>query len=465
MKAIVGAELRLQGGPPEIVARLKQAYTFTHKAKKPDRRGKLVEVEFCVPLWRTEGDDMLLPRGALDWRPKSDARQLRETCEVAAATTRVACKVGKSPTLRDYQDECLAIMRKCAQGVVEIACGGGKTIIGVAAAASFGQRTLIAVHTREIADQWIAKIGATGCTVEKFTLGDIEESDHYDHVVGTVQSLVKCPPDHAFWRGFGMCIMDEAHHAPASTFESVVARCPAHRRYAFTATPQRADRREAEMYAIFGGTIYRRDPKVLADDGYTLKPHYKALFLDYPILWKTEHNNPLTDAIGQLVEIEARTAAIEMKVLDLLGEGHTVAVLCARTAHAALIAHNLRACGKAAASVEAATTPKQRKKIYEDLQNGALKIICATRLLDEGFDVPCLSAVVLADPSNSKSGVVQRIGRVMRKSAGKLHPVVVQVVDYTCMPLKACARKLKNTMRDELGMDCKGWGEFERDTK
>jgi superfamily II DNA or RNA helicase len=55
---------------------------------------------------------------------------------------------------------------------------------------------------------------------------------------------------------FGAVILDEAHHAPASTFEEILNVMPATYRFGFTATDKRADGREPYMRTV-GPVIYR----------------------------------------------------------------------------------------------------------------------------------------------------------------------------------------------------------------
>ena len=57
--------------------------------------------------------------------------------------------------------------------------------------------------------------------------------------------------------------------------------------------------------------------------------------------------------------------------------------------------------------------------LREDPDEGSARILTNARCLTEGIDVPALDAILFLHPRKSEIDVVQAVGRVMRKSAGK----------------------------------------------
>ncbi len=57
--------------------------------------------------------------------------------------------------------------------------------------------------------------------------------------------------------------------------------------------------------------------------------------------------------------------------------------------------------------------------LREDPDEGCARILTNARCLTEGIDVPALDAIMFLQPRSSEIDVVQAVGRVMRKSAGK----------------------------------------------
>jgi superfamily II DNA or RNA helicase len=68
-------------------------------------------------------------------------------------------------------------------------CGGGKTVVGVAAIGDLGRTALVIVHTRDLVDQWIAMLGDR----LELIAGVVTEGEVRPGVVtvATVQTLVR----------------------------------------------------------------------------------------------------------------------------------------------------------------------------------------------------------------------------------------------------------------------------------
>jgi superfamily II DNA or RNA helicase len=139
--------------------------------------------------------------------------------------------------LRDYQSVAVEKLARVTQGTVVIPCGGGKTRVGMGAIAKLRTPTLILVHTLDLAEQWLGEL-KDKLGLDAGLIGDGEERSA-PVTVAVIQALVRWEPAKldAFLGGFGLLILDEAHHVAASTFHSVVDRCPARYRLGLTPTP------------------------------------------------------------------------------------------------------------------------------------------------------------------------------------------------------------------------------------
>ena len=130
-------------------------------------------------------------------------------------------------------------------------------------------RTLILVHTRTLLEQTRAAV-ATHLGIDAGQVGAGRE-DMRDVTVATVQSLVRRDLE-AWCPHFGLVILDEAHHCPASTFTDVLQRFSARWRLGLTATPERADRLHPLMYATLGPELARLRPTDMVSEGAILAP-------------------------------------------------------------------------------------------------------------------------------------------------------------------------------------------------
>ena len=70
--------------------------------------------------------------------------------------------------------------------------------------------------------------------------------------IAMLPSLVRVENLTAALAGYGVIIVDECHHVPATSFEMVLKACSSRRVYGLTATPKRKDRLEKLLFAQCG---------------------------------------------------------------------------------------------------------------------------------------------------------------------------------------------------------------------
>src|SRR5690606_21334147 len=72
---------------------------------------------------------------------------------------------------------------------------------------------------------------------------------------------------------------------------------------------------------------------------------------------------------------------------------------------------------------------KIREKIKNDLEEGKIKCIVASRIFDIGLNLPILSGLIIASAGKSSVRALQRIGRVIRPYPGKRFAAVIDFAD------------------------------------
>src|SRR4051794_16677172 len=158
------------------------------------------------------------------------------------------------------QKDALRAMLAQEQGIVIGQPGFGKTDVALAFASCCETPTLILVHTEDILQQSLDRAAAI---VPDAKLGVIRGTDLEigDITVATVQTFPKrlqLKGNDQLKEAFGCVILDEAHHAPASTFDEILNKMPAYFRFGFTATDKRADKKHPYMATVLGPVIFRK---------------------------------------------------------------------------------------------------------------------------------------------------------------------------------------------------------------
>lgn len=163
------------------------------------------------------------------------------------------------PTGATVQQDALAALMRARGGVLQLACGKGKTVVALHYAAMRGFPTIIILDTTQLMRQWREEIeqhldvpGGVG----------LIQGDVFDWkkpiVLATYHSLAARAPflTEEVRRWFGTAIWDEAHHVAAPTF-SRSADLFYGVRLGLTATPDRDDGMHVVYNFHLGPVIYK----------------------------------------------------------------------------------------------------------------------------------------------------------------------------------------------------------------
>ena len=328
--------------------------------------------------------------------------------------------------LRPYQEKAVAAMMERNQGILVMPPGAGKTVSAIEAVIRRGQKTLILCHTKDLKSQWQDRFKKfTG--IETGLIDDSNFDTDQPIIIGMVQSLNARKLNTDFLSSFGCVILDECHHAPAFTFERLLNLFPARYRYGLTATPERRDGLSFMLHGVFGPVVHTVEREELFSEGQIIKPLIRVI--------KTNFYQPACDDYRSLIDgvtsDSDRTFLILQYILIEADNGHSCLVLSERISHIEdlfLIFSTLKS--KARSEILTSKVPKaERKAILRDADEGKIKVIFATKLADEGLDVPRLDRLFLTCPVRSSNKVTQQVGRIMRTFPGKVDARVYDFVD------------------------------------
>lgn len=144
--------------------------------------------------------------------------------------------------LRDYHLEAWNTFLKYSNIGYYLPPSGGKTFLGIYALGKLKGPHLVCVPSRELREQWIARIE----TYTNLTVSDNPDQGS-EVVVMTYQSAIL----HAHKYKWNLVIVDEHHHLPANLF-SKMATIERKHMMGLSATPMREDNREEFIFALTG---------------------------------------------------------------------------------------------------------------------------------------------------------------------------------------------------------------------
>jgi superfamily II DNA or RNA helicase len=319
--------------------------------------------------------------------------------------------------------------------------GGGKTVVLAAVVAQLarkGLRTLVLVHREELLQQTHAQLRR--CGVEAGLIAP--RAKHAPKAlaqVASVQTLRRrlqnvraraltlprlppaaadCTPGAAQDYGtFELIIIDEAHHALADSYLSILAKHPNAAVVGATATPYRMDGQG--LAPLFTSLLRGPTVRWLIDSAFlaSLRVMRAAAQIDT--------RNLSLEAAGDYSEkpLAKRAMAINGEVVvefQRNAGSRRALVYAVNLEHSRQLAAQFVAAGFAAEHIDGSTPRAERAAIMARMRSGETQILVNFEIVTEGFDVPQVEAIVLARPTMSPVLHFQMLGRGLRIAPGKV---------------------------------------------
>ena len=367
-------------------------------------------------------------RYGLEWR----IPRYTPCSNVAGATDETVlpdgAHIGAVPgfALRGYQRDALAAWWKRKAGIIVAPCGAGKTAIGLTAVLHLPTPALVLVHTGDLLRQWKERAEALGipCTTIAEGLGPRRAR----LVIATMQTLSMWPRHQlAEWgAGFGLIIVDEAHHVPCATLTDVLYELPGRYRLGLTATPTRADGLTPILLGHMGPVRAEVSRQALAEAGAIIVPRVERIVTAWEPDAETDYVQMITDA----TEDDARNIQIADLAATAVKAGRHVLIQTERVEHAKALSRLIGdRHGLGSVAVYGALGAKARALALSQVASGACPILIATQLADEGLDLPILDTLILGVPQRNAARLEQRVGRIARPAPGKVDAIVYDLLD------------------------------------
>lgn len=316
------------------------------------------------------------------------------------------------------------------RGLVVLATGLGKTYLSAFDfRAMGGERALFVAHREEILER-SAESWATifpGRSIGMLT-GKKSQTEA-DLLFASVQTLARqrqlqqFHPDH-----FDYIVIDEFHHAAATTYRKVIEYFKPRFLLGLTATPDRTD--GASLLELCGDNVVFRRDLVHGISAKLLVPfHYYGVkdSLDFaPIPWRSGRFDRAQ--LTKSANTKTRAAQALDEYRDKGPAKRCTLAFCCSTEHADYMAEYFNTHGHPAASVHSKASSAPRAQSLKRLKSHELEIICAVDIFNEGLDVPSINTIIMLRPTESPIIFLQQLGRGLRQADDKPFLTVIDFI-------------------------------------
>jgi superfamily II DNA or RNA helicase len=295
-------------------------------------------------------------------------------------------------------------------------------------------RAIILAHRKELIDQPARRI-------EEFFLGQLPipgivmggRNDAGAEVIcATVQTLSRERRLREVLRHGPVThlIIDEAHHAAASGYVEVIEHLrsvnPHLRILGVTATPNRSD---AAALTVFDKQVYKKTIKDAIHNYKVLVP-FVAMGIKLPVdisRVKIQQGDYSAGELGSVMDV-ANANDIIVETWKKHASDRLTMAFTATVAHAKHLAEAFQDHGVRAEWASADTAKEDRDAMLKRFERGETRVIVNCALFTEGLDVPNISCVLMARPTQSNTVYTQAVGRGLRTFPGKENCLILDFV-------------------------------------
>ncbi|MEU6240613.1 DUF3427 domain-containing protein [Streptomyces sp. NPDC047024] len=381
----------------------------------PDQHGQRLDEALAQASGTSTGTDLKINLSGLEVRPFPHQRDMLERLTVERE------------------------LRGRHRNLLVAATGTGKTVMaaldyrGLRKKSDDGPpRLLFVAHRKEILKQSLRTYREV---LDDASFGELlhggQDPREWNHVFASVQSLnvqrlEQLAPDH-----FDVIVIDEFHHATASTYRRVIDHFKPKELLGLTATPERMDGRNVQD-EFFDGRIAAEMRLWEALENDLLCPfHYFGVpdGTDLTNLQWQKGSYTDLDLDKLYTGNHARARIVVKQIQDKVSNPGAMRALgfCVTKAHARFMANFFREAGFQAVALDSDSPADVRAQALTDLRDGKLQVIFSVDLFNEGLDIPDVDTLLLLRPTNSATVFLQQLGRGLRRTESK---PVLTVLDF-----------------------------------
>lgn len=357
-------------------------------------------------------------------------------------------------TMRDYQEPAVQKMLKVGRGMLSACTGAGKTSLILDLFSHIGVSGLVIVPTQIIWGQflktaikmylkddeklpknfddystkkaWQWAKGKTRCDI-----GIIGQSDWEPGflTIAIAAAIDGSKRSREFLDTLDFTYADESHHLAADTWFDAMMRTNAYYRFGGSGTVLRTDGQDMKLFAPTGPILYTITASELIRAGWLAKPIIKMIRcrapgLGTPTKWADYYRTNVaynSDRTSATVALLRQSVKRNIKTLCIVGWDEHAANLLSR------IQYDERCY------IDYVKSGHGKKAIQEAIERfatGEVRVLMATTLLSEGYDLCSIDRLIRASGMESFIKVTQETGRVLRINNAPQIGVQTEVYDF-----------------------------------
>lgn len=333
--------------------------------------------------------------------------------------------------LREYQHEALesieeARKRGVRRQLVAHSTGLGKTIVAAHLMHSWQpKRSLFLVHREELIGQTVDKLAMLDDELDVGVVRGRSDETEASVVVASVATLSRAQRLARIGEDFAVCVIDEAHHATAVSYQHVLDALPnAELILGLTATPTRGDGRALDCFDEITHSVSLLDG---IERGHLAELRGFIAGTDMDLSRVRRRGGDYTDAaLGAEYLRAGASEAIVQAWAEHAADRRTLA-FTPTVATAYELAECFSERGFNAEAFDGTSAHSARAAALNRFSRGQTQILVNCAVLTEGFDEPGVDCVLLARPTSSPLLDQQIVGRAARPHPNKTDAIILDV--------------------------------------
>lgn len=309
-------------------------------------------------------------------------------------------------------------------GLLELECAYGKTVIALNIISRLKAKTLVIVHKEFLMNQWIERIKQFLPTAR---IGKIQgktiDIEDKDIVLGMLQSLsMKTFADGTF-SSFGLTIVDECHHISSEVFSCALFNVVTLYTLGLSATMERKDGTSYVIKMFLGEICFvgkNVEKHNVLVEGITFiekdNAEFNEVCLDY------RGSVQYSKMISKLCAFQPRSDFIVNVVCQMICSNPTQQIMILAHNKSLLVYLYETILAKAVCTI-GYYVGGMKKEALEESESKQV-IIATYSMASEALDIKTLTTLVMATP---KTDIEQSVGRILRQKHAQ--PVIIDIID------------------------------------